>query len=91
MKYKPLNDRLLVLRSERPQETQSGIIMASQKKQELLPYGKVIAIGADVHDIAVGDIVAFHTHTPRIQVLDLDGEEKQYLVFERSEILALVE
>ena len=60
---KPLNDLILIEYDPIKHETQSGII--TKIKSDILDrptQGKVIAVGNEVRDIKVGDIVVFGSH-----------------------------
>ena len=96
MKFKPLQDRILVKRLEEEEKTKGGIIIpdAAKEKPQL---GKVIAVGdgkmldngTKAHlTVKPGDKILFGkysgTETPKI-----DGEE--YLILREDEIFAIVE
>ena len=84
MNFQPLGDRLLVQRVEVSTTTASGIIIPDSAKEKPLE-GKVIAIGNDVEDVAVDDIVVFGKYTGTEIVLDGDD----YLILELSDVLGI--
>jgi len=87
MNFKPLGDRILVLRAEEESKTQSGIYIpdsAKEKPQEAI----VKAISSDVEDegnISLEDRVVFAKYSGT--ELMVDGVE--YLVLETGDILGI--
>ena len=58
--FKPLNDLVLVETEAPKLQTESGIILKTQKDfTDRATQGKVIAIGSKVEDIDIGDVVKF--------------------------------
>lgn len=55
--YKPLRDKVLVIENEKPKETASGIYLGEARADENTRAGTVLAIGPDVTEVKVGDIV----------------------------------
>ncbi len=95
MKVKPLNDRVLVLRTEQEEKTSGGIIIpdtAKEKPQE----GKVVAAGpGKVNDkgeriplgVKEGDKVLFGKYAGT--EIGIDGVE--HSIMREDEILAIIE
>jgi len=95
MKIKPLNDRVLVLRTDEDEKTKGGIIIpdtAKEKPQE----GKVIAVGTGKVtdegkkiplDVKKNDRVLFGKYA-RTEIR-IDGVE--HLIMREEDILAIVE
>ena len=54
MNYTPLSDKVIVERIEGEKQTSSGIIL---KRTEEVDRAKVLAIGPDVDEVQVGDVV----------------------------------
>jgi co-chaperonin GroES (HSP10) len=54
MKYTPLSDKVIVERIEGEKTTSSGIIL---KRSDEVDRAKVLAIGPDVSEVEVGDVV----------------------------------
>ena len=54
MNYTPLSDKVIVERIEGEKQTSSGIIL---KRTEEVDRAKVLAVGPDVDEVQVGDIV----------------------------------
>ena len=85
MNFKPLGERLLIQREEETNTTASGIIIPDNAKEKP-SRGKVIAIGSEVKDVNVDDIVVFGKYAG--SELTLDSQE--YLVIEVSDILGVI-
>ena len=85
MNFKPLGERLLIQREEETNTTASGIIIPDNAKEKP-SRGKVIAIGSEVEDVNVDDIVVFGKYAG--SELTLDSQE--YLVIEVSDILGVI-
>ncbi len=85
MNFQPLGDRLLVERVEEATTTASGIIIPDNAKEKP-SRGKVLAIGSDVEDINVDDIVVFGKYAGTDLILD----DNEYLVLEVSDVLGII-
>jgi len=95
MKIRPLYDRVIVKRIEKPRHTASGIVIpdsATEKPEQ----GEVLAIGhgralpdgaVRPLSVKVGDAVLFGKYAG--QTVKLDGEE--LLVMREEDILGIVE
>lgn len=57
MDVKPLNDRILVAENKKKQTTESGIILEGARGVGDTAKATVLAIGPDVKDVKVGDVV----------------------------------
>ncbi len=88
MNFQPLGDRVLVKVEEPITKTASGIIIPDNASKEKPTQAEVLAIGADVKDVEVGDKVVY-TKFARTATVTLDGTD--YLVMETSEILGKFE
>ena len=96
MKLRPLNDRVVIRRSEEETQTASGIVLpgsAAEKPNR----GEVVAVGAGrVLDngevraltVSVGDKVVFGPYSGS-NTIKIDGEE--LLIMGENEILAILE
>ncbi|MFW9605940.1 MAG: co-chaperone GroES [Pseudomonas sp.] len=96
MKLRPLNDRVVIRRSEEETKTASGIVLpgsAAEKPNR----GEVVAVGAGrVLDngevraltVSVGDKVVFGPYSGS-NTIKIDGEE--LLIMGENEILAILE
>jgi len=57
MNYIPLNNKVLVIENEKPTETKGGIFIGDARENDNTRAGTVLAIGPNVTDVKVGDIV----------------------------------
>ena len=87
MNFTPLGDRVLVKVQEPETTTASGIIIPDNASKEKPTQAEVIAIGADVEHVTVGDIVMYGKYA-KTATVTLDTVE--YLVMEVSEILGVL-
>ena len=95
MKFRPLQDRLLVKRLDKEEKTTGGIIIpdtAKEKPQE----GQVVAVGNGKRledgnnqplDLKVGDKILFGKYAG--SEIKLDGEE--HLILREDEVLGVLE
>ena len=88
MNFKPLGDRVLLKVEEAVTTTASGIIIPDNAAKEKPTKAKVIAVGADVKYVNVGDSVIFSTYA---RSADVTVDDVEYLVMETSEILGKFE
>jgi len=86
MKLKPLKDRVVVSYTEEPDKTAGGLYVPDSAKEKP-QIGKVEAIGSEVKDLKVGDMVLFDKYSgSKVKV-----DEQEQLVIKEEEILAIVE
>jgi len=95
MKIKPLNDRVLVIRTAEETKTSSGIIIpdtAKEKPQE----GKVVAVGSGKTDdkgkripmdVKKGDRVLFGKYAGN----EIKIDDVEHLIMREDDILAVLE
>ena len=86
MKFKPLKDRVFVSYSEEIEKTPGGIYVpdvAKEKPQK----GKVRAIGAEVKNIKVDDMVLFDKYSGT----KVDFDNTEYLIIKEEDILGVFE
>jgi chaperonin GroES len=57
MEIRPMNDRVLVAENKRENKTETGIILAGTRGTGDTSKATVLAIGPEVKDVKVGDIV----------------------------------
>ncbi|HPN39454.1 MAG TPA: co-chaperone GroES [Melioribacteraceae bacterium] len=89
MKVKPLDDRILVEPMASEEKTSSGIIIPDTAKEKPRT-GIVIAVGTDEdlqEKIKVGDKVLFAKYGGD----EIEMNNKEYRILQRSDILAIVE
>jgi chaperonin GroES len=83
---KPLKDRLLVCFLEGEEKTAGGIIIPETAK-ERPQKGKVEAIGKEVEEIKVGNVVMFKTYAP--DNIKIDGTE--YGILKMEDVMGIIE
>ncbi|OGQ88911.1 MAG: co-chaperone GroES [Deltaproteobacteria bacterium RIFOXYA12_FULL_58_15] len=95
MKFRPLQDRILIKRIEKEEKTSGGIIIpdtAKEKPQE----GEVVAVGngkrlddgkTQTMDVKKGDRVLFGKYSG--SEIKIDGQE--HLILREEEILGILE
>jgi chaperonin GroES len=88
MNFKPLGDRVLVKVQEAETKTASGIYIPDNAEKEKPTQAQVIAIGADVEHVSIGDTVIY-TKFARSATVTIENTD--YLVMETSEILGKFE
>jgi chaperonin GroES len=95
MKIRPLQDRVVVRRTEEEQKTAGGIVLPDSATEKPA-QGEVLAVGpgklldsGDLRpvDVAVGDTVVFGKYASN--TVKIDGEE--LLILSESEIYGVVE
>jgi len=89
VKIKPLDDRVLIELVEESEEKVGSIIIPDTAKEKPR-MGKVVAVGTDEdlqEKIKVGDKVIFSKYSGDEVKID----NKEYLIVQRSDILATVE
>lgn len=86
MKLKPLQDRVVVSYSEEAEKTSGGIYIPDSAKEKP-QQGKVEAVGKEVKEVKVGDVILFGKYTgDKVTV----GDQEQ-VVIKEEDILAIIE
>jgi chaperonin GroES len=86
MKLKPLKDRVFVSYTEETEKTAGGIYVPDTAKEKP-QRGKVEAVGSEVKEIKVGDIVLFDRYSgSRVKV-----NEAEHLIIKEEDVLGIVE
>ena len=95
MKIRPLQDRVIVRRTEEDEKTKGGIIIPDTAKEKPME-GKIIAVGkgkvledGKIHplDVKAGDRVLFGKYAGT--EVKIDGEE--HLIMREDDILGVIE
>ena len=95
MKLKPLGDRLIVEPIEQEELTASGIVLPETAKEKPM-QGKVLAIGPGARkedgsripmDVSTGDTVLYAKYAGT----EVKIENKKYLIFKETDVLAIVQ
>ena len=90
MKFKPIDDRVLVELMENEEQTTEGGIIIPDTAKEKPRQGKVVAVGTDedLQDIVKeGNIILFTKYGGE----DIKIGMKEYKVVQRADILGIVE
>lgn len=95
MKFRPLNDRLLVKRAEKEEKSKGGLFLPESAKEKPLE-AVVIAVGTGTRlhngtirplDVKVGDRCLFGKYSG--DEIKLGGDE--YLILHEKDVLAVLE
>jgi chaperonin GroES len=85
MTIKPIGNRVLVSIPEKKDQTESGIFLANME-EERPEQGSVVAVGASVEGITIGDSVYFKKYAP--DEVQMDGVT--YFILSETDVLAIV-
>jgi chaperonin GroES len=86
MNIQPLHDKVLIAENKREETTSSGIILDSQGTGES-KSGTVLAIGPEVTDVKVGDVVYLMWN--KAQVVKVG--DAQRVIIKQEDIVAVLE
>jgi chaperonin GroES len=86
MKFKPLKDRVFVKYSEEAEKTAGGIYIPESAKEKP-QKGVIEAVGSEVKEIKVGDIILFDKYSG--SKINIDNNE--YLIIKEEDILGIVQ
>ncbi|MBE7474160.1 MAG: co-chaperone GroES [Anaerolineae bacterium] len=95
MNLKPLGDRLIVEPIEQEEMTTSGIVLPETAKEKPM-QGKVLAVGPGarkedgsriVMDVSIGDTILYAKYAG----IEVKLENKKYLIFKETDVLAIVQ
>jgi chaperonin GroES len=85
MKLKPLKDRVFVSYTEETEKTPGGIYVPDTAKEKP-QRGKVEAVGSEVKELKVGDIVLFDRYSgSKVKV-----NETEHLIIKEEDVLGIV-
>lgn len=82
---KPLGENILVQTAEVEQTTSFGIILPEATKEKP-DEGKVVAVGCDVNNIEVDNIVMFS----KFAGIEVKHEGKEYLIMKARDVYAVI-
>lgn len=85
MKIHPLADRIVLEQLEQEEQTKSGIILPDSA-QEKPKMAKVLAVGKDVKEVSVGNVVLYKSYGPD----DVKVDNKEYMIAKEEDILATI-
>jgi chaperonin GroES len=86
MKFKPLKDRVFVKYSEEAERTAGGLYIPESAKEKP-QKGIIEAIGSEVKEIKVGDIILFDKYSG--SKINIDNNE--YLIIKEEDILGIIQ
>ena len=84
MKYRPLNNRVMLNIVREETKSKAGIILTIEKEGAKTQFAKVVAVAKDVEDIKVGDKVMYD----KFSGLPLDDDN---IMIDANDIIAIVE
>jgi chaperonin GroES len=85
VKFKPLNERVFVSYSSEAEKTSGGLYIPDAAKEKP-QKGTVEAIGNEVKNVKVGDVVLFDKYSGSKITLDT----QEYLIIKEEDILGIV-
>lgn len=86
MKFKPLKDRVFVRYSEEAEKTAGGIYIPESAKEKP-QKGVIEAVGSEVKEIKVKDIILFDKYSG--SKINIDNNE--YLIIKEEDILGIIQ
>lgn len=87
MKIKPLKERVVVKYSEEELEKTAGGIYVPDVAKEKPQKGTVEAVGSEVKELKVGDVVLFDKYSgSKIKLNDVE-----YLIIKEEDILGIIQ
>ena len=86
MKFKPLKDRVFVKYSEEAERTAGGLYIPESAKEKP-QKGVIEAVGSEVKEIKVGDIILFDKYSG--SKINIDNNE--YLIIKEEDILGIIQ
>jgi chaperonin GroES len=87
MKIRPLKDRVVVKYSEEDVEKTAGGIIVPDVAKEKPQKGTVEAVGSEVKEVKVGNIVLFDKYSgSKIKINDVE-----HLIIKEEDILGIIE
>lgn len=85
LKFKPLKERVFVSYTEEAEKTAGGIYLPDTAKEKP-QKGKVEAVGSEVKEVKVGDVVLFDKYSG--SKINIEGTE--YLILKEEDILGIL-
>jgi chaperonin GroES len=86
MKFKPLKDRVFVKYTDEAEKTAGGIYIPESAKEKP-QKGIIEAVGSEVKEIKVGDIILFDKYSG--SKINIDNNE--YLIIKEEDILGIIQ
>ncbi len=85
VKFKPLKERVFASYLDEIEKTSGGLYIPDNAKEKP-QKGKVEAVGSEVKNVAVGDVILFDKYSG--SKINLDGED--YLILKEEDILGVL-
>jgi chaperonin GroES len=82
---KPLADRVVAVREDKAERTAAGLYLPDAAKEKP-SEAKVVAVGPDIKNVAVGDRVLFKEY----MMANFTVHDTEYLIINEEDILATV-
>jgi len=86
VKFKPLKDRVFVSYSAELEKTSGGLYIPDAAKEKP-QKGKIEAIGNEVKNVNIGDVILFDKYSG--SKITIDSQE--YLILKEEDILGIIE
>ncbi len=86
LKFRPLKERIFVSYAEEDDKTAGGIYLPETAKEKP-QKGKIEAIGSEVKDAKVGDMVLFEKYAG--SKINIEGTD--YLILKEEDVLGILE
>jgi len=86
MNFKPLKDRVFVKYTEEAERTAGGLYIPESAKEKP-QKGTIEAVGSDVKEIKVGDVILFDKYSGSKVVID----NNEYLIIKEEDILGIIQ
>jgi len=86
MKFRPLKDRVFVKYTDEAEKTAGGIYIPESAKEKP-QKGVIEAVGSEVKEIKVGDIILFDKYSG--SKVNIDNNE--YLIIKEEDILGIIQ
>jgi co-chaperonin GroES (HSP10) len=87
MNVQPLRSKVIVAENYIESKSESGIILDGVDSLRQTPHATVLAIGPDVTDVAVGDVVMLEWN--KATIITVDGAQRA--VIDQSNIMMVLE
>jgi len=87
MNVQPLKDKVLVAENNRENKTESGIIIEGAQGNGESKSGTVLAIGPDVTDVQIGDVVYLMWNKAQIVKIG----DAQRVIIKQEDIVAVLD
>lgn len=86
MKFRPLKDRVFVKYTDEAEKTAGGIYIPESAKEKP-QKGVIEAVGSEVKEIKVGDIILFDKYSGSKVIID----NNEYLIIKEEDILGIIQ